>query len=450
MAKRPFRLAAVVLGAWCAACVGDPTAPAARLAVSPAGRALSVRADSLGPLADSALVTIGGADAATARWTVSHDSAPWLVLLTGSGSGPGWLRWRVDTAALGYDTLPGVWMDTLTVTLQTPDAAQERIAVSLTVRSGPPQFLAVRRAWRPGERDSVIAAILAERAWGAFSDIAAQVLPAWDSTTDVVPNPAWRSPAGAARGAGPAAAPRAALYASGWSMVGMQIRIVFDSIPTDTTTRDSLQWMETLWWNPLDAGSHGFIVNAPDTLLTGFRTVKTSTFDANGGHNGLATGEFHKSTLTYWEGSGGGWKVPLNSYSGAWDTITSGPYKGGDIQAVGQMGGNMQNIKMPRVSGTELPATQTFSVDYTLAPISSTRIRCYFPPVTPPAGFHPCVGSAPAAIVAAARAGRLTRAQLAGFGAAAPPAAAAAGVLRRAAPGPLLAQSNVTPSGGTP
>jgi hypothetical protein len=452
MSTRLGRAGAAILGAWCAACVGDSTAPGPRLAVSPGDHALSVRADSVLPVADSALVVIAGADAASAPWVASHGAAAWLTLTTAGGVGSGYVRWRLDTAGVSYDTLPRVFSDTIAVALGTPDRAEARVAVSLTIRPAGPRYLAVRRAWRPRERDSLIAFILAAGAWGEFSDVAAQAVPAWDSTTDVVVTTAGQPAAfptpGVARGG---------LFQSGWGAAGLQTLVVFDSIPGDPATRDSLQWMQTLWWDPADATWHGFIVDAPDTLLAGFRTVKTSTFDASGGHNGLAAGEARLASGTYWEGSNGGWKVARNSYSGAWTQITSGAYLGGDIQSSGLMGGNMKNIRMPRLLGTDTPATQNFDFDYTAAPINSSRIRCYFPPITPPAGFHQCTGTAAAAIVAAARAGRVD-------------ARAAAGILERPLPaapprrrpparrrrrvalrfGPLLALFRMSPSGGRP
>ncbi len=402
--------AVLAVAAWCVACAKDSTGPSVRLAVAPEARVVSVREDSLFPAADSALVVIGGADAATAPWVATHTAAPWLTLLTPSGAGGGYVRWVLDTSAFAYDTLPKVFADTVTIALRTPDGTTVRLPFTLTIRSGPAQFITVRRAWLPGERDALASFVVRNRSWGEFSDVAAQVIPTWDSTTEVIQNPAWRPSGGAAAGIA-----RAPMFTFGWPVVGIQSRVIFDSIPGNAATRDSLQWMQAKWFSPTDSTWQGYIVAAPDTLLTTATTVNTAAFDATFEHRGVAAGEAQLSTLTYWEADGGTWKVTTNSYSGAWAQIASGAYLGGDIQATGQQIGAMKSISMPRLTGTTAPKTQRFNFDYSGAALNAIRIRCYFTGITPPTGFHQCTGVAAAAIVRAARAGKLTARMAAGL-----------------------------------
>ncbi len=438
-------VAAAFAAALGAACVQDSTVPATFLSVSAASRSVSLREDSLAVRTDSTLVLLASSLAGK-PWTAAHGAAGWLTLTTAGGTGTAPLRWSVDPTALWS----GTWVDTITVTVTGVAGAVARVVDSVTVRDAPSQYITVQRPWRPGERDSVAAFIVRTGALGAFSDVAAQAVAQEATTVDVVPNPAWR-PAGAPAG-GVQLAP---LFQSGWSGRGLDILVVFDSLPDNPANpaslgiqRDSLDWVSVRWWNPADSTWKGWLIRGTtDSVFPGDKAVNTTAFDASGLHSGVGGGESRLATGTYWEANAGKYRVGLNGNYGPYDTILSGPYTGGDF-AVGQQAGRLNNMVLSRMLGTDTPATQTFSWDYSGTPIPSWRIRCYFAPVPPAPGFHQCRGSAVAALVRAAREGRRD-------------ARTAAAILfpdaprrrigrRRRRAGPLLAKSGVSRSGGVP
>jgi len=264
----------------------------------------------------------------------------------------------------------------------------------------PAQYISVRRAWRPGERDSVASYVVRTGAWGQYSDLAATAVWAWDSTTDVIVNPEWQPAAAAA--AGLRLAPQ---FAAGWGSVGMDVRIVFDSIPGGTVQKDSLDWVITLWWNPADSTWKGYMLNATTDATFVERNVSTAFLDASDGKDGAGGGESRAASGTYWEAEGGTYRINENASYGGLSTITSGPFLGGNIQ-YGLMGGRLRKVTMPRIAGADAPATQTVDYDFRFARIGSQRMFCYFAPVTPPPGYTQCTGQAFANILAAARAGR--------------------------------------------
>ncbi len=262
---------------------------------------------------------------------------------------------------------------------------------------GPPQYLAVKRAWRPGERDSVMQFILTTGAWGEYSDLAAEAVPQWDSAVDVIVNPAW-SGSVAANGLF-----RAPAFSATWGTAGIDLRIVFDSVPGGTVQRDSLNWKMLFWWNPADSTWKGYVVRATTTATFAYFTLSTTAFNAAGGKSGAGGGEARLADGTYWEANGGQWRVTSNGSYGGMSVIGSGPFKGGNIQT-GLMGGNLLAVNMPRITGTTLPTTQTITFDFS-GTIYSQRMFCYFTPVTPPSGYSQCTGTAIAALIAAARSG---------------------------------------------
>jgi hypothetical protein len=277
------------------------------------------------------------------------------------------------------------------------------------VGEAPAQFISVRRAWRPGERDSLVAFIIRNGSWGQFSDLAAQSVPQWDSAVDVVLNPAWQpSAAPTASAPAPLFSSMGAQFQSSWGTAGVDVRIVYDSIPGGTVQRDSLNWKLLFWWNPADQTWKGYVVNATTTSTFAYVTLNTTSFNASGGKSGAGGGEARSrvDSATYWEANGGQWRVTYNGGYGALGVITSGPFTGGNIQT-GQMGGALASVTMPRVSGTTPPASQTITFDFS-GGIYSQRMFCYFTPVTPPTGYSQCTGVAIARLVAAARAHRLT------------------------------------------
>lgn len=266
---------------------------------------------------------------------------------------------------------------------------------------GPTQYITVKRAWRPGERDSLLQFILATGAWGQYSDLASEAVPQWDSAVDVVVNPAWTG-AGLAPGL-----QRAPAFASGWGTAGIDLRIVFDATPGLPVVKDSLDWLMLFWWNPADSTWKGYLVNATTNTSFSYVTVNTTNFNSSNGKTGSGGGEARLAApTTYWEANGGQWRVTSTGSYGGLSTIGSGPFKGGNIQT-GLMSGNTNTfspVTMPRVSGTQAPASQ--SISYTFTNIYSQRMFCYFTPVPPPGGYTSCTGAAAAALVAAARAGR--------------------------------------------
>jgi hypothetical protein len=279
----------------------------------------------------------------------------------------------------------------------------------------PAQYISVRRAWLPGERDSTAAYVVRARAWDDYSDLAPAAFLMFDSTTDIIQNPLWNPGAAAPwTSSPPARTPLSPQWAAGWGGLGLDILIAFDSVPGGTIQRDSLSWHSVRWWNPADSTWKGWIIRATTATTFAYQTVNTATFNSNSGHSGVGAGEARLASLTYWEGNGGQYRLTFNGSYGARDTIASGVYKGGNSQT-GLLGGQLNAVTMPRILGADAPATQTISWDFRVARLNSLRVFCYFAPIVPPAGYTSCTGSAFANIVAAARAHRLTAAMMAGL-----------------------------------
>jgi hypothetical protein len=284
----------------------------------------------------------------------------------------------------------------------------------------PAQFISVKRAWRPGERDSVLQFILATGAWGEYSDLAAEAVPQWDSAVDIIVNPAWSASAAAS------GVQRAPAFQATWSTAGIDVRIVYDSIPGGAIQRDSLNWKMLFWWNPADSTWKGYVVDATTAATFVYVTLNTTNFNSKNGKAGAGGGEARQraDSATYWEANGGQWRVTYNGSYGGLSVIGSGPFKGGNVQT-GLMGGRLQAVTMPRISGTTLPTTQNITFDFS-GNIYAQRMFCYYTPITPPSGYSSCTGSAIAGLVAAARAGR-AMATLSGGGPTRTAAAAPAG-----------------------
>jgi hypothetical protein len=265
----------------------------------------------------------------------------------------------------------------------------------------PAQYISVRRAWQPGERDSVAGYVVRTGAWGQYSNLAAAAVWAWDSTTDVILNPEWQPAAATVPGL-----QLAARFAAGWGSVGMDVRIVFDAQPDVVgIQKDSLDWVITLWWNPADSTWKGYVLRATTSATFNRVTLNTASLDASFGKTGAGGGESRSASGTYWEADGGTYRITENGSYGGLSTITSGPYQGGNIQ-YGLMGGRLRSVRMPRITGADLPTSQTIDYDFRSARIGSQRVFCYFAPLTPPSGYTQCTGEAFAGIIAAARAGR--------------------------------------------
>jgi hypothetical protein len=407
--SRRLIIGTIALGAALAsASCQDSTSPQASLTLSAASRAVSLSEDSLRVTADSVGVTLDVANPAATTWLATHGGGAWLTLNTTRGTGNGTLRWQRDAAVL---PAAGTYVDTITVAVQGSAASVVRLVDTLVIREEPAQYIAVRRAWQPGERDSLRAYILRNNALDEFSEVAAQSLDQEDSTTDVVPNPAWRG--AAALPAGVRLAPQ---FATGWGARGLDILVVFDSLPsTPSIERDSLDWIAVRWWNPADSTWKGWIINATTagTFAT-YVNVNTAAFNTSYAHTGVGAGELRLASGTYWEATSGRYRITSNGGYGAYSQLTGGPYLGGDY-AVGTMLGRIRTVSMARQAGSDPPNPSIVDFNFGFTPITSWRIRCYFPPVPPVAPYHACTGQAAARLVAAARAGRVTPALLAGM-----------------------------------
>ena len=279
----------------------------------------------------------------------------------------------------------------------------------------PAQYIAVKRAWRPGERDSVTQFILATGAWGQFSALAAQSVPQWDSAVDVIVNPAWSA------SVVPSGLQLAPAFSATWGTAGIDLRIVFDTVVGGTVQKDSLNWKMLYWWNPADSTWKGYVVNATTATTFAYVTLNTTAFDASGAHSGAGGGEARLADGTYWEANGGQWRITSNGSYGGMSVIASGPFKGGNI-LTGLMGGRLNAVTMPRIMGTTAPTTQNITFDFS-GTIYAQRMFCYFTPVTPPSGYSQCTGTAIAALIAAARSGG----PMAMFTSGGPPRGSAAG-----------------------
>lgn len=378
-----------------AACAGEATAPSPRLALSAASRSVSVREDSSRVFTDSARVAISGSDSLTAQWFATAAVAEWITLTSAEGTGSGMLRWTRD----GTGLFPGTYVDTITVALRSSDGARAELIDTLVIGDVPAQYTSVRRAWRPGERDSLLAFILRTGAWGMYSDLASIAVPKWDSVVDVVGPPARNA---RVRGAGPRPAPQ---FESGWGTAGIDLRIVYDSIPGGAIQEDSIDWVMTFWWNPADSTWKGFIVRATANSTFNYANVNTVDFDASDGTRGVGGGESRLADTTDWRADDGRYRISYNGGYGGLDTVEAGPFTGGNVRT-GQMGGRLDSIIMNRTGGSSPPAVDTFTYAFGGVRIYSQRVFCYYAPVAPPTGYSQCTGPAFAALVAAARAGR--------------------------------------------
>ena len=254
--------------------------------------------------------------------------------------------------------------------------------------AGPPAqehrvFTSQRRAWLPGERDSVIARIIANRELnfpiiGDISDEAPVIYADTDSLTELVSDAV----------VGVAATSRASMlmlapqFATSWNITGVDVRLVNKEVtPNDTT-----HWIGVFWSNPADATWKGFVLAAantnPATVTLPLTPVNTTVFDAAGGKSGVGGGEFRASTATFWQANGGGISpnntitISAASYGGA-GTVTTGPFLGGTA-ANGSMQGRMRTINMTRISGATTPTSFTVDMDFTGAAINAIRYVCVF------------------------------------------------------------------------
>jgi len=378
IALRPSRPRYLVLLAALSVAVGcaDSTSPGAlTLTVAPASRSIGLNPDSIpgsGVTPDSAVVALTGSGASAAPWTATHGASTWLTVVTGGGTGSALVRWVVDPIYLA----PGTYVDTITVVAAGAAGSPARIVDTLTVRGAPAQLITVRRAWLPGERDSTIAFVERNHSLNVLgydvSDLAPLIF-AGDSTTVVVPNPAYQA-------AAPAGFARASQFASNWTVVGVDLFIQNKNV----TPNDTLSWLGVLWYNPSDSTWKGLVLAATLATTLPLTTINTTNFDNSGDKSGAGGGEAQQSTGTYWEANGGQIQITQNTFCFSNSTLTSGAFKGGS-ESICLFGGQLVNVTMPRQTGTTSPSSQTVSLDFRNNLIYGVRISCVFP--------SPCTGT---------------------------------------------------------
>ncbi len=259
------------------------------------------------------------------------------------------------------------------------------------------EYVTVRRAWNPGERDSLIARIIANRTWtfpyvGDISDQAPLILDP-DSAVVLVRNPALPAPP-----PGPSGAPGALrVPGAGWTTAGVDSRIIDNSqSPPDTT-----DYLGFLWSNDADDTWKGFVFAAAPGTTVAATVVNTTPFDAGGHNSGAGGGEFRLAApTTYWEARG--WvrrntvSVTANFAFGGATTVTTGPFLGG-TQQTAFMSGQLDSVRLDRITGTFGTNPQYASASFTF--VGSIRLVCVFP--------TPCTTNALRA-AAAAREARMT------------------------------------------
>ena len=255
----------------------------------------------------------------------------------------------------------------------------------------PSEFIAVRRAWRPGERDSLINAIITNRTFagipfvGDLSDMAPQFYADPDSTVEFIRNPAFSpsltSPINASV--------VSQAFSTTWNFVALKITSINDSqytidstlLPPDTILLppDTLFWHATIWTNPANIQERGIVIafNRTSNFNTG--SIDTDAFDLSGGKVGAAGLELHQNTGTLWadDRSGGRYAVTGYTWVGTPDTIRSGPYLGG-LTRSGTQFGRIQTARFVRVSGTENPNNFNVSFDWRTTGMPAVEIFCKF------------------------------------------------------------------------
>ncbi len=266
----------------------------------------------------------------------------------------------------------------------------------------PAQYITVRRAWLPGERDSTIARIRLGRELvipyiGDVSDDADRFYPDLDSVTVVIANPAYGVMA--ANEAGLVMAPQ---FAGTWNITGIDVRIVNNDV---TPIADTLHYIGVFWSNPAESNWKGFALGGANssgaTTTLPLTLVNTTAFNTAFGKSGVGAGEQRATTNTYWEANGPGVSpnntLIVNSAAyGGTSVINTGPFLGGTI-ANGTMLGRMRTIDMTRLNGATAPATFQVDLNFSATSIAAVRYVCIF--------RSPCTSNVP--IIQASRPGPL-------------------------------------------
>lgn len=243
------------------------------------------------------------------------------------------------------------------------------------VAEEPQQFVAVRRAWGPGERTATISQIETTGALGFFSPYASLIYSDPDSVTVVQVNPAWSQPAARVTG-GPVF--NLFAFSTGWNMAGIRL----ESYNSSQTPPDTVVWTGVFYYDPANTDNRGFIIRGGTTLTFGPVNVNTAAFEASGSRTGAGGGEVALGTGTEWTAGGptipnrNTLEVQAQNY-GAASTITTGPWLGGTI-AVGAMQGRLKRVVFNRIAGTSGSASFEVDVDFR-GGIQALRIICRFP-----------------------------------------------------------------------
>lgn len=243
------------------------------------------------------------------------------------------------------------------------------------------EYVTVRRAWLPGERDSLIARIQRTRQLqlpyaGDVSDYADQLLPT-DSATEIVPNPDL-SPSVNGPFAPSFSVTGVRVPGAGWTTAGLDVLMVDNT----QSPPDTLSWLGWFWWNNADSTQKGYVFVATKSTTVGATAVNTTTFDGSYQKTGAGGGEVSGQPPgnTYWQANG--WtrrntvSVTNNFGFGGTSTVTSGPFLGG-TQQTRLMFGVIDSVRMDRQSGTATPTTKYASI--TLNWVGSLALTCVFP-----------------------------------------------------------------------
>jgi hypothetical protein len=264
------------------------------------------------------------------------------------------------------------------------------------------EFITAKRAWRPGERDTLIAQIQRTHALvlpfvGDISDLAPQLFADTDSVVVIVRNPALLASRSdnrlwaVAADSGPA-------FDSTWTISGFDIRSIDQTqTPADTI----LDVVGTFWSKTGQDTYHGQMMadrchsvggagrntcmtaRPPTTKSGGYVPVSTADFEANLDTLGAGGGQFRQSTREYWEANAGTFEIKSGTYSSTANVVASGPYTGGTVYT-GSVKGDLNTVKFPKVLPSAGPGF-TVSLDFRTTAIPSVRITCVYP--------SPCGGS---------------------------------------------------------
>lgn len=236
----------------------------------------------------------------------------------------------------------------------------------------PSQYVAVRRAWAPGERAALLQRIMTNREYnfpyvGDVSDYAPELFADTDSVVVLVSNPAFQ---------GDVSAPALQMFSPAWDFVALKIT----EVDNTATPPDTLFWHMAVWADPADGGNHGYAIAFSRNPTFNISPINSTNFDAAFGTSGAAAGEVHLATGTTWidDAKGGRFQVSSQTYPGAFATVSSGPFLGGLVRA-GTAFGRVTNSNFVRDSGTEAPRSFSVSYDYRGTGLPSLEIVCVFP-----------------------------------------------------------------------